>query len=80
MELFKRLSRDELPALAKAAVEVSFPKGAVIITQNGEGHEFCVIKKYVKAQSACQSEDALRRCMLLGHCARESSVRRNRAQ
>lgn len=45
VELFKRLPRDELPALAKAAVEVSYPKGKVIITQNDEGHEFFVIKK-----------------------------------
>ena len=45
MELFKRLARDELQALATAAVEVSVPKGAVIITQNGEGHEFLVMTK-----------------------------------
>eukprot|EP00434_Breviolum_minutum_P009394 symbB.v1.2.008273.t1/scaffold519.1/size192877/1 len=45
VELFKRLPRDELPALAKSAVEVSFTKDKAIITQGDEGHEFFVIKK-----------------------------------
>lgn len=45
VELFKRLPRDELPALAKSAVVVSFQKDKAIIKQGDEGHEFFVIKK-----------------------------------
>jgi len=43
VELFKRLPAEELPALAKVAVDVNFPVGKAIINQGDEGNEFFVL-------------------------------------
>ncbi|CAE7870483.1 for, partial [Symbiodinium necroappetens] len=45
VELFKRLPRDELPALARSAEEVLFAKDDVIIKQGAEGDEFFILKR-----------------------------------
>jgi len=45
VELFKRLPRDELPALARSAEEVVFAKDDVIIKQGAEGDEFFILKR-----------------------------------
>lgn len=45
VELFKRLPEEELPELAKSAVEVSYLKGQVIIEENTPGEKLFVIKR-----------------------------------
>eukprot|EP00928_Gymnodinium_smaydae_P012363 TRINITY_DN14487_c0_g7_i1.p1 TRINITY_DN14487_c0_g7~~TRINITY_DN14487_c0_g7_i1.p1 ORF type:complete len:778 (+),score=153.39 TRINITY_DN14487_c0_g7_i1:68-2335(+) len=42
--LFKRLPKEEHPALANCAARVTFAAGDVIIKQGDQGHEFFVIK------------------------------------
>ncbi|CAE7444622.1 egl-4 [Symbiodinium natans] len=45
VELFKRLPRDELPALARSAEEVSFAKDEAIINQGEGGYAFFILKR-----------------------------------
>ena len=40
--------QDELPALAKSAIEVSFPKGTVIISQHDEGENSSELRKLLE--------------------------------
>lgn len=44
VKLFKRLPKEEFPALLRACEEVEFEPGANIVNQGGEGHEFFIIK------------------------------------